>query len=383
MGAAKFPEEIVERYVESYNGLESPPDADGALALSVKPKLMYCPLCFAGFLEETALDKHIAGNHGKQHVYLKVNDQIIRDVCWVKNPIKECTLVILKIESVEVSIDMKGHSKRFQINEVGDGASLLEHIPQKIVDEVIKIDVHAGRFSRSYTLYQGKQPTFRSDRLDDAIRGMLEPQDQGREIDLVGLREACRGLGLNALEGRYLDGILEYYHGTRLEVEGRMDLARPRLESAMDLLMPFCTPIAEQLRDALALRMNCFAGQWNCPEESAFWIAERFFCAKYQGDMAAEVLPSKCEPSIWIDPTASKILQALCAFRADNDRGVFSILNSVNVRDRNDEDKVTLIEARTKARMGDVRGALAAYKKFVDHPIFGEEAERYKSQHSA
>jgi hypothetical protein len=380
MGAAKFPEEIVERYVESYDALQAPLIEDGALALTVKPKLIYCPLCEVGFLEESVLDRHIAGAHGKQHAYLKVNDQIVRDVCWTKNPIKKCELVILKIDSVEVGIQVEGHSARFQLSKT---ASLLDRLPVSPVEGMIKIEVRSSPFSRSFTLYQGRQPTFRSDRLDSMLRQLMENPIEIGKADLIGIRDRCQKLGLNDLEDRYLKGVLEYCHGTSLEIEGKIGPARDRLESAMDLLIPFATPIAEQVRPALTLRMNCFAGQWGCSSDSCFRIAETFFCTDSQSDPTPESTASASEPSIWLDPISAQILEALRAFEANNCGKVFSILKSITVRDRNDEDKTILIEARAEARTGNVRRALAVYEKFVDHPIFGKEAEQYKRQHSA
>lgn len=380
MALAKYYEDIVRRYIESDFGVDAPTAPDVTQPSVVKPQLRYCPLCFSGFLEERALDNHIAGKHGKEHVYLKVNDQIVRDVCWTKHPIKECRLVILEIESVEVSIHVKSHTTRFRISE---SSSLLEHIPSKQVEGVISIEAHGGPFDRSFTLYQGRQPAFRADGLDEIVRKVMGTPYQVGEIDLIDFRDDCLRLRLNDLETRYLNGIVEYCHGFGLEIEGKGALARHRLESAMDLLMPFCTPIAEYLRHALALRMNCFTGQWGCSEDSAFRIAERFFCLEHPNGVTTRSSTSTSEPCIWIDPISSQILQALRAFDANDDRGVFSILNSINVRDRNDEDKMILIEARTKARMGDLRGALTAYDKFVEHPIFGGEADRYKNEHSA
>jgi hypothetical protein len=185
---------------------------------------------------------------------------------------------------------------------------------------------------------------------------------------------------LNELEIRYLNGIVEYCHGLGLENEGKGELARSHLESSMDLLMLFRTPVAEELRHALGLRMNCFSGQWGCAERSPFQIAEMFFCAERPERTRPDRRQPPHDPCIWVNPTSLSVLRALWAYHVDDDRTVFTILNSIKLRDRNDEDKVNLIEARTRARMGDLGGALTVYEKFVDHPVFGGEAEQYRSQ---
>ena len=42
----------------------------------------------------------------------------------------------------------------------------------------------------------------------------------------------------------------------------------------------------------------------------------------------------------------------------------------MQVRGKNDEDKLTLLEARTRERSGDARTAVAVYDTLLDHPIF-------------
>jgi hypothetical protein len=80
---------------------------------------------------------------------------------------------------------------------------------------------------------------------------------------------------------------------------------------------------------------------------------------------------------ISIDPVSRIVLDALEAYYDGDDQAVFKSLASIEMRDRNDEDKVTLIDARTRARKGDLSGARAAYERFLEHPIFGEEADGY------
>lgn len=373
MGAAKFPEEIVERYIEC--------GSSGALIVSErqttplppKPRVRYCPLCFEGYLEEKALDDHIARSHGKQHVYLKVNGRIVRDVCWLKQPLKECLLVLLQISSLDVEIHVNGEEKRQTIRET---ACLMEQFRGSRAKGVIRIRTEGGPFSRRFTIYSGRQPKFHATLLDATLIGMMGRLKLNRRENLVTTRDKCLKGGLNDLESRYLDGVVEYCHGWQLEMENAGSLARGRLEMAMDLLMPFHTELALDLRCALALRMNCFGGEWGCEADSPFRVAENFFCGS-PGE-GEELHVRIRETSIPLDPNSGLILDALRAYYANDEAGVLTALKTLRtaqrVRDRNDEDKLNLIEARTRAKTGDRHGAVHLFELFRGHPVYDEEA---------
>jgi hypothetical protein len=374
MGAAKFPEEIVERYIEDSHAAEHLRNVEYSTPVAPRPILKYCPLCYEGYIEDAALDNHIASRHGKQHVFLKLNNQVVRDICWLKGPVRECTLVVLKVPQVEVGLTIHGRTKRLSITESTD---LLEHLPGGSLDGAIGIEVRNGHLSRSFTIYHGKQPTFRSYRIDGSFARLMKGPLPDERVDLTAFRDGCVRHRLNELEVRYLDGIVEYCHGLNLEHERKRDLARSRLESSMDLLIPFRTPLAEELRHALALRMNCFLGQWGCSGGSPLRIAEHFFC-KDQSDLGPPGDPPQAgRVEIPIDPVSRTILDALNAYHEEDDGAVSHLLSLIEVRDRNDEDKVALIDARMRARRGDHHGAMAAYERFRAHPIFGEEADNY------
>ena len=374
MGAAKFPEEIVERQIEDSNAAELLRTAVATIPAAPKPVLKYCPLCYEGYIEDEMLDNHIALRHGKHHVYLRLNNQVVRDVCWLRGPLRECTLVVLKVPQVKISITANRHAKSVSATGTTD---LLKLLPAVSRDCTIEIEISSGPLTRNFTIYHGKQPSFRSERIDHAVEVLMKRIVREECIDLTAFRDDCLKLKPNVLEIRYLNGIIEYCHGLKLEQERKRDLARSRLESSMDLLIPFGTAIAEELRHALALRMNCFSGQWGCSDRSRFRIAERFFCTS----VVSEELPEKDHQvnrlEISIDPVSRMVLDALEAYYDGDDQAVFKSLASIEMRDRNDEDKVTLIDARTRARKGELSGARAAYERFLEHPIFGEEADGY------
>lgn len=75
MALAKYYEDIVERYIEDSHAAEQFRSATCSKPKPPRPILRYCPLCYEGFILDDALDEHIAGRHGKQHVFLRLNNQ--------------------------------------------------------------------------------------------------------------------------------------------------------------------------------------------------------------------------------------------------------------------------------------------------------------------
>ena len=373
MGAAKFPEEINERSDESGSLEWDRAPATPCVPERPSPRMIACPLCPERFLEEKVLDDHVARSHGKQHVYLKVDGHIVRDIYWLKQPLKECRLVLLQVPSLDVTVQANDKENHLTIHET---TSLMEYLPEKQARVVICIRRY-GLPTRTFTIYSGRQPKFQTRRMDVALVGLMDRITQRPHENLVDFRDKWRRKRLNELESRYLDGVVEYCHGWQLERDDRGTLARDRLETAMNLLMPFQTDLALDLLCALALRMNCFAGQWGCEEDSPFRLAERFFCRNPSTREEKEGETRKT--NIPLDPNTGLVLEALSAYYSKDDSRVFDTLNKARMshraRDRNDEDKLNLIEARTKARSGDRRGAANIFELFRGHPLFGAKAQ--------
>jgi hypothetical protein len=373
MGFASFLENIVERYIEPYSekvALLAQGSATGS-----GPRVIYCPLCPESFLDEEMIDRHVANAHGRQHVYLKINGRIVRDICWTAQPLKECTLVLLQIPELRVSFDVDGKESQCVLHKTGNLKSYLAPMPQ---EGCIKIRT-AEPFPRTFTIYLGRQPTFQAHRLDEALIALMQQLRQGSAVDLIGFREKRVPPNLNELETRYLQGVLEYCHAWQLEAKDDHQRAKDRLEESMGLLMPFKTPLADELRNALSFKMNCFAGQWGCDADSPFRVAERFFClqARQSDDVPVRHAHKLRIP---LDTVSRRILDALKAYYENDNLTVFGILlelrRGVRLKGRNDEDKLTLLEARTRERGGDIHAAAELYKTLLDHPIFGKEAKR-------
>lgn len=369
MGAVSLQEDSVERYVESNPVTSSSQLHDGAIA-EIRPILKYCPLCIQGYLEESSLDRHVAMEHGKQHIYLKVNDRIVREICWVNRALKKCDLVVVGLPAIDVEVECNGKSTGFEVKP--SSPSLMRHIPSAASEDVIRIHAKGPHQSRHFEIYLGQQPTFRPERIDASLLTLMDALSVNPNTDLPAFRDAWAKDRLNELERRYLEGILEYCHGWRLEDEKNRSFARDRLEAAMNLLIPFKTTLAEDIRCALALRMNIFAGDWGCDIASPFLVAEAFFCSNV-GEMTQKATR---QTVIVMDALSQKVLEAVRAYYARDNRRVFAILDELKPRDRNDEDKLAILRARTRRNLGDRQAAAVSYEALLDHPVFGEEAKR-------
>src|SRR5947209_4224295 len=108
MGTAKWTEQIVERYIQSGPWRLSTGSSKEGGSGPPPPKIRYCPLCFEGYLEERDLQNHIAKVHGREHIYLTVDDVVVRDLCWSAGPIRKCDLVILNLLHVKVLVSVDG-----------------------------------------------------------------------------------------------------------------------------------------------------------------------------------------------------------------------------------------------------------------------------------
>ncbi len=350
------------------------------------PQVKYCPLCFDGYLDDTDLQRHIARVHGKQHIYLTINGIVVRDVCWTTREIDQCELVLLNHPEVVVRVKTNGQDKdRFH---TASTCSLRSRFPtatfQGRID--VLVDGRAIPMTREFTIYKGKQPDFRADMLDCGINAIQSSIRQAETIDLAKAFEQLRrsDMNMNDLERRYVRGFEEYCHGFQLDVQGSHERGRHCLEMAMELLLPFQTANANAARNVLALRMNCFATFKACEEDSPFSLVKHFFCDEYREPDTVclpEMKSALDSLEVLIDPMSETFLSALVDFYRQDHGEVFRrldlALSSGLVRDRNDEDKLSLLEARTYRHRGEHEKAVDAYTKIVPHPLFQKEAGEY------
>src|SRR5579862_5736367 len=88
----------------------------------------YCPVCLDSFYSDDSLDDHIRQVHGPQHVYLRVNGSIVRDIGWAERGIQSICVVLLGHSSAKVEVDaggthnvLTGETERSLLRQIPNG----------------------------------------------------------------------------------------------------------------------------------------------------------------------------------------------------------------------------------------------------------------------
>ncbi|MCX7806930.1 MAG: hypothetical protein N3A38_17355, partial [Planctomycetota bacterium] len=204
------------------------------------PRLELCPLCHAVFTESRAMEQHVYSVHGPQHVYLRVNGRIIRDIGWAEQGISELRIVLLGYPQAEVELAGGGFCK---VLTAGDRSDLRQYVPADFEGElIVHVKPPEGK-RREFILYTRSLPEFRGDRLDALIlRLSAEDTAPGGSPDVSRWRKEAGKLG--NLENRYLNGFFEYVLAFHLGNMGMPERAKLHFEEAFGLLLPFRTPMA-------------------------------------------------------------------------------------------------------------------------------------------
>ena len=162
---------------------------------------------------------------------------------------------------------------------------------------------------------------------------------------------------------------------------------RNHIEESFSHLSPFGTPFAITACRVLALRMNCFKLFRKCGATSRFNVVNLFFNnqdAKF--DISNNFTGKKWENQeygVYIDNYTEIFLGALNAYYG-NDYGVLDELclklnESLNDADRNNRDKLTLLQARIAYKKKDELTFQRLYELLLNHPDFGIEAKEMLS----
>jgi hypothetical protein len=157
---------------------------------------------YAALFDAAEIASHIQAVHGPQHIYLRVNGRIIRDIGWAERGISELRLVLLGFAHASVAVSGTGPHKPFVA--AGD-ANLKRLIPSDFEGELtIRVDPLGGT-ARQFTLYSRSLPQFRRDTLDALIQSWsAEDIRPDGSPDISRWRELTGDMGV--LENRYLSG---------------------------------------------------------------------------------------------------------------------------------------------------------------------------------
>jgi hypothetical protein len=162
------------------------------------PPLQFCPLCHAAFFEDIEIARHIQTIHGPQHIYLRVNGQIIRDIGWAEQGISELRLVLLGFSQAVVEI--AGFQLRKALTAVGD-ENLKRLIPAGFEGELTLRVEPLGGNAREFTLYSRSLPQFRRGSLDALIQSCSDQDTKPGSAPDIGRWRSLTG-DMGVLENR-------------------------------------------------------------------------------------------------------------------------------------------------------------------------------------
>jgi len=340
--------------------------------------LRFCPLCHAAFIEDALLSAHIQAVHGPQHIYLKVNGRIIRDLAWAERGISELRLVLLGFQNAMVEI--RGPHFRQSLSVSGD-QNLKWLIPDRFEGELSLRVSPAGANDRQFTLYSWSLPEFRRDALDDLIRE-LSSKDLSEDgvPDIIRWRERIGNLGI--LERRYLNGFFEYVLAFYLESQQQSHKSKQHFEDAFGLLLPFRTNLAHSAQCVLGLRMNSFGVLSRAPRKSLVAASDHFFNQPFSADWAAVAQSETVGPFMtYADDFTIRLVHVVSNFYASDSsickEGLSALEFHPAAREKNNEDKLALLKARFHRKAGRALEAYASYELLRYHPQFGLESEIY------
>jgi hypothetical protein len=341
------------------------------------PPVQFCPLCHAAFIED-GLAEHIRSVHGPQHIYLRVNGRIIRDLGWAEQGISELSLVQLGFPDATVELTAAGFRKELHVS---GNENLRRRLPSGFEGELTVRVTPTSAPARQFIVYARSLPEFRRDDLDALIQQMSEEDIRtGAMPDIGSWRGRIADLGI--LEQRYLDGFFEYTLSFYLERRGQFKMAKQHFEDAFGLLLPFRTPLAHSAQCVLGIRMNCFGVLARAPRRSVVAASDTFFNNPFPSEWIPAVDRDTENPFMtYADEFTIRLVFVTALFYRNDDAAFEAGLEALSFhpsgKDRNNEDKLALLRARSHRRYGQVVKACRAYELLRYHPLFGNEAEEY------
>lgn len=339
-----------------------------------------CPVCLATFYSGDSLKDHITQVHGRQHVYLRVNGCIVREIGWAERGIESITVVLLGHAVARVRVCPGASSKGLLAKSE---TSLEREVPTGFEGELsVEVDPEGGK-PRSFKVYCRSLPNFRKDNIDLAIWQLQE--QFGREAHIPGLQEWRQRCGvsgsLSTLEDRYVNGFFEYTLGYGQEKQGDAQGAKEHFEDAFGLLLPFRTVLAEQAQCVLGLKMNCFGALDRCCENSLFGPSRSFFTRYPENWKRPKKWPGRDSFGLYVDEFTERLVRLIALFYCEDVEGFWKGLEALKFhpasREKNNGDKLQIIEARGFAKEGDKAAAKKHYSLLRYHPYFGPEAEEF------
>lgn len=345
-------------------------------AIPAQP-LRFCPLCHEAFIEDQELTRHIQSVHGPQHVYVRVNGRIIRDLGWADQGISELRLVLLGLSEASVEISGPQLHRRLDVS----GNENLKHlIPDRFEGELSLRVSPRGASARQFTLYSRSLPEFRRETIDSRIQNLSEMDLTARRgPDVIRWREQIGEMG--PVENRYVNGFFEYALAFHLESLGNSQKAKQHFEDAFGLLLPFRTALAHSAQCVLGIRMNCFRVLDRAPRKSIVAAADHFFNQSFAIEWTKVRHESGTPFMTYADEFTTRLVRVIADFYDLDPSSCRAGLDALDfhpsAREKNNEDKLNLLKARFHRKTGQVGEARVSYELLRYHPTFGSESEEY------
>lgn len=376
-----FCEDNKERFGQYLDALESRSRRPSSGELQPPPVILFCPVCHSAHTSDQDLSLHLFAAHAGQHVYLRVNGAIVRDLAWTNEGIRELSLVLLVHTSASVKITAPGSEANLT---AGHEVSLTKHVPAAMEGELRIMVKPDGSQVRQFSIYCRSLPEFRCDDLDVVVGALQNEYTRSHRMPNIGeWRDAAGKIGqLGDLENRYLNGFYECTLAFYLEEQRKPSEAKGHFEEAFGKLLPFRTPLAHSAQCVLGLRMNCFDVLRRAPEGSAAAAAGHFFNEQYPSQWPVPQDYKAGNPFVTCaDEFTVKLVNVVVAYYAADDAALWQGISALEfhpaARERNHEDKLALLKARACRNAGDAASARKMYDVIRYHPWFGGEAKDY------
>ena len=323
-------------------------------------------------------------NHGNVHVYVRTDNCVIRNIgCLEKIP-KIFRVILLGVDNAKLTLNIAGQEPLEE--DFSQEFSIIPHLKDFVSGEIhITIKLSNG-LDYGFHIAIAKIPELNTEPIDTAaLKYLFLPLNQNTEPIWSEFSDRFLVPGLNIMDSQYACGLHDYALGFQMISCGKE--GRNHIEESFSHLSPFGTPFAITACRVLALRMNCFKLFRKCGATSRFNVVNLFFNnqdAKF--DISNNFTGKKWENQeygVYIDNYTEIFLGALNAYYG-NDYGVLDELclklnESLNDADRNNRDKLTLLQARIAYKKKDELTFQRLYELLLNHPDFGIEAKEMLS----
>ena len=205
---------------------------------------------------------------------------------------------------------------------------------------------------------------------------MFFPLHNKEKPKLDEFRNSIIGKCENKWEEKYANGLYDYALGLQMDREDKV--SKIHIETSFSLLNCFSTSFAINIKRILSFRMNLFDFLKDCGKESKFNIVNYFF--NYRDKTPVNNLPYESEKyGVYIDEYTENYLKTLNAYYNRQYKDVLNLCitieNLLKRIDRNNYDKLMLLQGRTFLKIGKIKEAKIFYDKLYSHPVFKKEAK--------